>query len=134
MIGYKYALDERILDRLVFERINTLQILSSVGSLQTDLFKSFTNLLDIQVEMDSLRNFFHKIGVAWTVYLPGNAAVAFSNSDDGVSNRLNGQLYTYPSKDFCIFSDFPHQNEILHILDSGNLVNCTGTIAWLILH
>jgi hypothetical protein len=54
--GYKYVLDDQILNWLVFERLIHFQILHSVGSIQPDLFKSFAYLLNVLVQMDSLRN------------------------------------------------------------------------------
>jgi hypothetical protein len=41
LAGYKYSFNENILDRLVFEQLTSLRIISSVGSIQSDLFKSF---------------------------------------------------------------------------------------------
>jgi hypothetical protein len=40
--------------------------------------------------MDSLRNFFHRIGVGWTLFLVNNVTVTFSIDDKGPETWLNG--------------------------------------------
>ncbi len=54
----------------MFESLTQLTLASAVGSIPTDdLFKSFSNLGLIRIQMDSLRNFFHLVGLEWTLYL-----------------------------------------------------------------
>ncbi len=132
--GYKFALNQKLLNRLAFVRIIRLRILRFVGSIQSDLFKSFKRVRSMYFEMDSLRNFFPKIGIGWSLSLANNTVVTFSNYDKGYANWENGERFTYPSRDFCLFAEFPHKNGILPILDSANITECTSTIAWLTLH
>jgi hypothetical protein len=62
--------------------------------------------------MDSLKNFFHKIGIEWTLSVCDNAFVIFSETPantNGVSWVNNQDDYSYPDSDFCIFANFPQQ-------------------------
>jgi hypothetical protein len=38
--GYNFALDESLVNPLVFEKVNTITVMNSVGSIQVGLFKS----------------------------------------------------------------------------------------------
>ena len=42
------------------------------------------------------------------------------------------QLYTYPDRDFCFFSDFPHERLVYPIIESDLDLECTCTLLWLI--
>jgi hypothetical protein len=45
--GYNYALDERLLHPLVFEKVNTVFFKNSIASIQLDLFKHFQQLTQV---------------------------------------------------------------------------------------
>jgi hypothetical protein len=124
--GYNYDLNERALSPLVFERVRVISILNSIGSIQADLFKSFRFLYKISVRHNNLRNFFHKIGIDWTLALNDYTNVKFKPF---VWN-LQYELYTYPDEDFCIFSRWPHHKLVLPIFDSDKITECTCTIKW----
>jgi hypothetical protein len=119
--GYNYILDESIMNTLVFEIVQSLKITNTIRSIQSDLFHSFKLLNNIQLNMFSLNDFFHRIDIQWASYLNPRTVVTFS--------ELIG-AYTYPSSDLCLFATFPFQNSVLPILDS-NLSACTDTLAWL---
>ncbi len=70
VMGYKFDLDDQLLSKLVFGNLVNMQVISSVSSIQEDLFFSTPLLETVLVEMGSLRNFFHKIGLDWTISLP----------------------------------------------------------------
>jgi hypothetical protein len=95
-------------------------------------------LVVFEFRLDSLKNFFHKIGIQWTRHITTNdflsiPAVSFAQLQvaSGGGGWINGNEYTYPDEDFCVFALWPHENGILPRLDSDNLVVCTSTMRWL---
>jgi hypothetical protein len=126
--GYGYRLDTQVLDPLVFESLLYLSIFESIGSIQNDLFGNFQQILSIQFTLYSFRNFFHKIGIAWTLHLNSSLQqrlVAFTKAH---SSWIVGAEYTYPDRDFCIFAQHLLQSAVLFVLDSPTLTECTTTI------
>jgi hypothetical protein len=147
--GYNYALDETLLNNLVFERLLLLTLRGLVGSIQPDLFKaSFDQLTDIKIEVACLANFFHQIGLEWTSYLSNTknniwisfSEVKFLTEAEWLSPGFG---YTYPNHDLCIFSRFSFEQPQQWLKDGSialvvalllsNLSNaeCTDSIAWL---
>jgi hypothetical protein len=117
---------------LVFENVSQVNFYRSIGSIQVDLFKKFNKLMDLSFQLDSFSNFFHKIGMGWTVGLQSTAFVMFSSYiRSGLQSSLDGSEYTYPDSDFCLFAQYPHPNSMIYVLNSANLTNCTMTIRWL---
>jgi hypothetical protein len=126
---FNIKLDETFLHPLVFEKVQYLTITISIGSIQSTLFKSLKFLRIIHIQMCSLNNFFHQIGIDWISYLNNKTLVIFSDNLQEITCPYN---YSYPNSDLCIFADFPFKNSILPILDaSSNLTECTDTMAWL---
>jgi hypothetical protein len=66
--GYNYHLDASILEAMVFELVESVLIDRSRRSLQTDLFQPLKFIRYVKVYMEDLGNFFHGIGIEWTVH------------------------------------------------------------------
>jgi hypothetical protein len=125
--GYNYRLDPTILNSRVFEFITSVVVSKSAFSTQSDLFKSLSYLQYVTVSsVNSLSNFFHKIGIEWTLHLPDNCAVMLTDFDSD-----SWSVYTLPDHDFCLFSKFPFSKPTVAILDLSGLSKCTSTIRWL---
>jgi hypothetical protein len=45
---------------------------------------------------------------------------------------VDGPRYAYPDTDFCLFAQFPQQNDLTYVLNSLELNTCTNTIKWLL--
>jgi hypothetical protein len=118
---YNFKLDEGLLHPLVFEKVTYVSISGTIQSIQTDLFKHFRLLNELDLKMNSLGNFYHKIGIEWMNYLNINSSVS------GYSSYTNN--YSYPDRDFCIFSQFPVNKSIYLTIDTANV--STFTYAWL---
>jgi hypothetical protein len=148
LTGYNYALDELLLNRLIFEKIQTLNMAGAVGSIQPDLFKSlFGQISIVGIAVSSLANFFHLIGLEWTGHLSNinkNISVSFSEDLGGFVSWLDpGYGYTYPNHDLCIFASFaflqPQQKQtdgsfalvIPVICLDFSEIGCTDPAAWL---
>jgi hypothetical protein len=147
--SYNYALDETLLNHLVFERLLVLTLHGLVGSIQPDLFKaSFEHLTDITIEVACLANFFHQIGLEWTSYLSNINNTTWVSFSEALSLSeaewlSTGFGYTYPNHDLCIFSRFSFKQFQQWLRDgsialvvpllSTNLskAGCTDSIAWL---
>ncbi len=128
--GYNFGLNEKLMFTLIFERVEALTVYGSIGSIQTDLFQSFTHLIRVFFELEELTNFFHRVGIEWTLALQNNCSVTFLY--ERFDNLwFNGQFYTYPSEDLCIFADWPHQKLIIPFLDREHIFQCTDTMKWI---
>jgi hypothetical protein len=125
--GYNYKLDEGLLHPLVFEKITWLKVVSTIQSIQPDMFKHFRFLKNFMIQLDSLGNFYHQIGIEWMSYLNINSNVMlYDNNDPDFDWDF---LYTYPDRDFCIFAKFPVDRNIHLTLDKTNVTSFT--FAWL---
>jgi hypothetical protein len=94
--GYNYKLDTGLLHPLAFEQIIQAIFYNTINSIQTDLFKYFQSFQSIQFFLDSLGNFYHRIGIGWIFGVNQQAEVAIKdkNSSFGVN------IYKYPDTDF----------------------------------
>jgi hypothetical protein len=122
------ALDVSILSPLVFKQFSVLALNGKFRSIQVDLFESFQSLSRVNLIVESLDIFFHQIGISWTLALATNCSVYF---DENTQLKLVFyKYYTYPDKDFCLFTDWPHHKHVLPFFQPG--LNCTKTLKWLI--
>jgi hypothetical protein len=106
--GYNYILDTGLLHPLVFRRAETLSCAGKLNGIQSGLFEPFKDLDSIQFTLNSLINFYHQIGIEWMSSLNNNSNVT-------LSSRIP---YTYPDRDFCIFTGFPQNKGIALYLDT----------------
>jgi hypothetical protein len=86
----------------------------------------------VQIKLESLTNFFHKIGVVWVASLNISTQpwIAFTKIEN---TWVNGPAYTYPDADFCLFAQNPQQNDLTYILNNSLDFNtCTSSIKWLL--
>jgi hypothetical protein len=127
--GYGYNLDTSLMHPLVFEQTEWIRIYNSIKSIQTDLFQYFRRVSILFFQLNSLRNFFHNIGIAWTTSLPlANLPLLFFSPTD--SSWIDGPVYTFPDTDFCLFGQYPQQNSLTFVFNSLN--KCTSTLLWLL--
>jgi hypothetical protein len=82
MSGYHYPLDKNLLNNLVFEQLKSLSLNGFIESVETDLFKSFQNLSNIELANLDTISFIHKIGIEWTLDLSNCTAVNFNQYSD----------------------------------------------------
>ncbi len=119
------------MNSLVFETTKSVFVMICVGSIDSHVFKGLRDLTLVNIEVKNLGNFFHKIGIGWSLHLNNDSIITFSKYGQGI-DWLDLSLYSYPDEDFCIFADFPHQKGYVPILDSANITTCTLTMEWLI--
>jgi hypothetical protein len=142
--GYNYQVDTGLLHPLVFELLTDLSLYNTIGSLDSVLFATttrFQHLTQINLHLDSVGNFYHKIGIAWLNSLSAIQISVDSYVSTFVSIAWNVQ-YAYPDKDLCLFASFPQNRGIYFapfnlsdVYDAGGtldyFVNCTSTLKWL---
>jgi hypothetical protein len=129
--GYGFTLDTSLISPLVFEKIQCLAIYISIGAIQADLFKDFSFLETVYLELNNLKNFFHKIGIGWTqgLNLGNYPDVIFKTRGN---YWIEESEYSYPDADFCLFAQYPQDPRLAYVLNTLNLTECTHTILWLI--
>jgi hypothetical protein len=116
--GYNFKLDTGLLHPLVFESLANLSLYYTLDSIQLDLFKYFKKLTAINLFLDSVGNFFHRVGVQWMQWLPLNSFIYIKQFD-------SSNLYTYPNSDFCLFDILYNTSVIIEIGDP--VQECTAT-------
>ncbi len=107
--GYHYNVDELLVDYQVFEQLEFISLEETIGSLKEDFFKSFKYLINFQLFVTSLRDFYHKIGISWTYVLNNGTSITFAELHHNILGELN---YAYPDEDFCLFAHFPFDRNI----------------------
>ena len=147
-LSLKYEiLNEKILNSNLFRQMRMLRINGVLNGIQSELFKSFFHLKDIDFQLDNIREFFHS-GTAWMSHL--NSGKSFNLSQVNLESiKLNkfflrffylkemtsfDPLYEYPNEDICLFANFPHQRLVFPILVPGKILECTCTLKWLEMH
>jgi hypothetical protein len=130
--GFGFSLDTSLMHPLVFRDVHEVEIFRSIDSIQTDIFNYFIQTDTVTISMDNLKNFFHKIGIAWTQSLPlaNSPWITFSQFKDIFSSWISGNQYAYPDEDFCLFAQYQQQVDLTFILNT-NLTECTNTVRWL---
>jgi hypothetical protein len=126
--GYRIPVDDSILNPLVFEFLTFVEIHRSIGSIHTDVFNALKYIEQVTIVVESLGNFFHKLGIEWTLLLQFYANVIFV--DSSVRSSL---FYSIPDRDFCLFSNFPFQKGIRPIIQTvgADFEACTNSLGWL---
>jgi hypothetical protein len=119
--SYNFKLDEGLLHPLVFEKVKRIELSGTIQLIQTDLFKHFMLLDNLKLSIDSLGNFYHKIGIEWLNHLKINSTVLLTSIT---------LPYSYPDRDFCIFSKFPANRSIFLTLDKTNVASFTYAWLW----
>ena len=145
-------LNTRLIDKYVFKYINRLIIWGVVESIQEDLFLHFKNLSFLFLNLDNFGSFLHKSDNKWMKHLNSDVKIDLENKNQVYknlekslkfeiyqsSNKNNsskksfGNAYMYPDEDFCLFKYFPHDQLVYTPIMSGDRLQCTCTLIWLI--
>lgn len=156
---YNLELSNRTIHPSVFGKMNQFSIeISSIHTIQTNLFERMDQLRHISLHIINLRYFFHINQIDWLQFynLKDDNIKYFGNSSDEtveyitdafavlhIQNNLNDHIlypvrffpyleYKYPNEDFCLFATFPHQNIIIPVLETQNNTECSCTLKWLL--
>jgi len=132
---YKLTLSSKILNELVFEKLEKLIIYNQMDFIEPDTFKSFKNLKYIFLDFYSLKYFFHK-GTKWLKSIN----YAHRNENSIMSNKLivsfaqsiintRNSAYSFPDIDFCLFNYFSDQRQVELLFDKC-VESCT--FFWLV--
>ena len=139
-----FVLDESILSSYIFSKLNYLSITSSfLRDIQSDLFKYFSYLKILEVQLYNFNEFILTIGSddSWITNLNTNISVDLSNETDVEINQVNkmkfyltdlNETYLYPNEDFCLFVNYPHSKLVVPIINTQNDLECTCTLLWLL--
>jgi len=134
-IGYIYisafrlSINADIIDKQVFEKVRSINFQFDILGIEAETFKGLNNLKQIQLDIFSLRLFFHR-GTEWMANLNTLVLVDFNNSSQkysksdqmklGFAQTLTDNLfafyYDFPDEDFCYFKNFPHKHYVFPVL------------------
>jgi hypothetical protein len=123
-----------------------LRIEGVLVDIQTDLFKSFEYLKNVDIRIENFKTFFHQ-GNYWLKHLNEQVKVHLDDINE-IKNRIAeymklrfeysknatsfDPIYEYPDEDICLFKDFPHDHLVYPMIVPGKKINCSCTIIWLL--
>lgn len=119
---YHVDLNDKLLNKFVFENLRIFDLNGAVGSIQPDLFKSFENLGMFRLRSQNMRKLFARNN-KWLNSLNSKYKYHFILVLYQAFSNIS--FYEYPDKDFCNFKSFPHQKEVLPKLEPVTLSKCT---------
>ena len=141
---YNLKIERKLMHLNVFEQLQFMHIKGPLRKIETEVFKSLTNLWYIRMQIRNMKGFFQTQGIEWTKHLNLNRTHYFHlefnldlySTDSYPIEYFPFLRYTFPNEDLCIFSAFPHQNLIFPFI-TGNFLSSTKpncTIVWLYKH
>lgn len=130
-------------------KLTKLSLSGVFNEIHTDLFKFFSTVRYIVLDLENQRRFFHKSS-NWieniNLNLKSNSTLNDSEMiQEYLENNNTRNLatymiltyynysYNYPDEDFCIFKNFPHRRLVLAIFNYQKYpMKCTCSKCWLI--
>ena len=145
-------LDSRLLNRLAFKNINRLSLYGKLNSIQTGLFKSFTQLRQIVFYDSIIRQLFHT-GIDWMldlniglnidvrngtlmkkVFRMRFISITFTHVLEVGGKTLDDtitSLNLFPNEDFCLYTRFPF-NQLIVLFFDNRSEDRTCTYIWIV--
>jgi len=142
---FKVKISNQILNKHVFEKMQSLTIMKHLEEIETDTFKSFKYLKFLSFNIYSIKLLFNN-GILWMKYLNNGVQIDLENSSRKANYsqqmilqlnevyfhllHINGFVdeYKYPDEDFCLFRQFPHEN---YVFPLTKFCYSSCTFAWL---
>jgi hypothetical protein len=119
---YHADLNEKILNKHVFQNLLILDIDGPVRSIQDDLFKSFDYLRIIRLRSQNVKRLFARnnnwLNSLNLKVLDGLILIIYQS-------LANVSFYDYPNEDFCHFKSYPHKRLVLSVLKPSVYSKCT---------
>lgn len=152
---YKIDLTTQVLHWAVYKEIIYFSITeSSINSIDKNVFSYFYKLTNIYIQINNLKYFLHKNKIEWIKGINYNVEVDLSDilsTADNVNetlvliqfqNLLNQSdyypasffpylVYDFPDQDFCLFSDYPHNQLVVSAALGNHHCEQTCTLAYI---
>jgi hypothetical protein len=126
--AFRLKINSEIIDKEVFKKMRSVNFQSDILGIEADTFRGLTYLKQIQVDIFSLKMFFHR-GTEWMTNLNNLVSVDFNNSSQKfyksdqmklgfaqtITDNLNAFYYDFPDEDFCYFKNFPHKHYVFPV-------------------
>ena len=124
---YHADLNQNILNKFVFKKLQMLDINGVIGSIQQDMFMSFERLGMLRLRSQNVRKLFSRNN-KWLRSLNPlwNRQKLFDFFVLVVYQSMsNVTFYEYPDEDFCHFKSFPHEKLVRPMLKPASKSECT---------
>jgi hypothetical protein len=121
---YRLNFDLNLFNQHVFKKTTKLDLNGIINSIQTDLFKYFTQLKLIRLRSQHVQQLFAR-NSKWLESLNQVYLIIYQ-----MFHRIH--FYDYPNKDFCLFHKFPHFKQVLPFLKPNTILTCSCTQLFLI--
>lgn len=135
---YHVDLNEKILNKHVFERLIVLDLNGPINYIQQDLFKYFNDLKIVRLRSQNIKKILVNNN-KWLNSLNKNVNNKMTDKVENFGLVLviyqefhNISFYEYPDQDFCQFKSFPHERFVLANLKPTFKSQCTCTELFLI--
>ena len=119
-------IDLNLINPSVFQNLLSLELMSKVNSIQSDLFMKVKNISSIHIEHEYFRSLIHIAGIEWIRNINKGFNVNISDLNDlkrnfhnmkyikiQVNNIINNIplidsiVVVFPEEDFCLYKDYP---------------------------
>ncbi|RNA27383.1 hypothetical protein BpHYR1_002590 [Brachionus plicatilis] len=128
-------------NNLIHQKVEEIKIFNStIKSINSETFGTLSGLQKLVLELHNFRQFIQESDLKWMAKL--NFASQLNDlSDYETIKKLKSSVlndfqkeYDYPDEDFCKFIHLPHNNFVFPVIYSKPNLNCTCTLAWLLLN
>jgi hypothetical protein len=138
----------RLVEKFVFKNMQVLSLNGLIYAIQTDFFAFFSKIKVIYINVDNFQIFFHK-GLKWLDYINLSINVSLNETELAIrkarydlnfavhfmfheQSSLFRKTYDYSNRDLCLFKDFPHRRLVYPTIFTGELIECSCTLIWMI--
>ena len=140
-------IDLNLINPSVFQNLLSLELMSNVNSIQSDLFMKVRNVNAIIVQQEYFRILIHNGGIEWIKNINKELKVNISDSNDLKRNFHNikyikvqvNNMYNdiplidsivklFPEEDFCLYKDYPFYQLVYIIKTERAYFNCSSKI------
>ena len=129
-------IDLNFINPSIFRNLLSLELMTKVNSIQSDLFMKMRNISKISIEYEYFRSLIHKQGIEWIKNINNELKVNINDSNDlkrnfhhikyiniQVNNVINKISLTdsiaviFPEEDFCLYKDYPFY-QLVYIINT----------------
>lgn len=142
--GQRVVISSGLMNRLVFENLNTVRMLNTVlQRIDDDAFSKIYNMRFLNFSIINFENFFKNSTNKWMQNLNSKTKVDYSNPESLIENQNKSLLvnlnslhssffFYFTEQDYENFKYFPHQNFVFARIVMLYPLNCSKTMNFLL--
>lgn len=142
--GQRMVITSGLMNRLVFENVNTVRMLNTVlQRIDEDAFSKIYNMRFLNFSIVNFQNFFKNSTNKWMQNLNSKVKVDYSNPESLIENENKSLLvnlnslhssffFYFTDEDYDNFKYFPHENFVFARIVMLYPLNCSKTMKFLL--